>query len=59
MCLVSRVFHFQLFNTSVDLTSCEEPVITLPHDFEVFVIYFLVAYHMYPTGVSSNQNKVE
>ena len=26
--LVSRVFHFKLFNTSADLTSCEEPVIT-------------------------------
>ena len=24
--LVSRVFHFKLFNTSVDLTSYEEPV---------------------------------
>jgi len=28
--LVSRVFHFKLFYTSADLTSYEEPVITLP-----------------------------
>ena len=28
--LVSRVFHFKLFNTSADVTSYEEPVITLP-----------------------------
>ena len=27
--LVSRVFHFKLFNISVDLTSYEEPVMTL------------------------------
>ena len=32
--LVSRVFHFnRLFNTSADLTSYEEPVITLPARF--------------------------
>ena len=31
--LVSRVFHFKLFNTFVDLTSYEEPVITLPARF--------------------------
>ena len=31
--LVSRVFHFKLFNTSADLTSYEEPVITLPARF--------------------------
>ena len=32
-CLVSRVFQFKLFNTSTDLTSYEEPVITLPARF--------------------------
>ena len=32
-CLVSRVYHFKLFNTSVDLTSYEEPVMTLPARF--------------------------
>ena len=31
--LVSRVFHFKVFNTSADLTSYEEPVITLPARF--------------------------
>ena len=31
--LVSRVFHFNLFNTSADLTSYEEPVIALPARF--------------------------
>ena len=31
--LVSRVFHFKLFNASTDLTSYEEPVITLPARF--------------------------
>ena len=28
--LVSRVFHFEFFNTSGDLTSYEDPVIALP-----------------------------
>ena len=36
--LVSRVFHCKLFNTSADLTSYDEPVITLS-----------VAYHTYST----------
>jgi len=30
MCLVSRVFHFKLCNTYADLTSYEEPVLSLP-----------------------------
>ena len=34
--LVSRVFHFKLFNTSTDLTSYEEPVITLSARFGIF-----------------------
>ena len=34
--LVSRVFHFKLFSTSADLTSYEEPVITLPALFWIF-----------------------
>ena len=31
--LVSRVFHFKLFNTPAYLTSYEEPVIALPAQF--------------------------
>ena len=35
--------------------ACNNPSHTIVN----FVIYLSVAYHMFPTGVSSNQNKVE
>ena len=45
-----------IYRRNIVWRACNNPSCTI---LNFFVTYLSVAYHMYPTGVSSSQNKVQ